>query len=306
MVRAATAPMLFACPTAAMHSPTLNADDLAVTTLTYLVVAVVVTVTVTPARAPGLALAPGLAPTRGALPCTTKPLADSEVTLPLAPPKPPPNAPRLPLGRGRALKLGLVVKLPRGPPSPPPNPNPDPGSQLPLTGVLTVTVVAVTDRVADPLAAPPAGGWPITVTQLPTVTSRDAAATSSVIAVAEVKVTVTCPLVEFWTSRLEADTAAAVPMTPGKAACELAGAGLLLLLATGGAAVAPEPPQAVTARTASPARAGVQRRQLRQVADTWLIAAPFMVNSHSRGCSLAARLLIRFAVRRWVGAGRPG
>ena len=46
-------------------------------------------------------------PAAGFLPCTTKPLADTEVTLPLAPPKPPlPNAPLLPLGRGRGLKLG--------------------------------------------------------------------------------------------------------------------------------------------------------------------------------------------------------
>src|SRR5579872_3401859 len=108
MLRAATAPMLFAGPAAVMHSPTFSADGPTVTTLRYLVAVVVVTVMLVPAPAAGLR------------PWTTKPLAVSDVTLPFAPPpKPPPNAPLLPLGRGRGLKLGLGVEVPRGRPNPP-------------------------------------------------------------------------------------------------------------------------------------------------------------------------------------------
>jgi hypothetical protein len=159
MVRAATAPMLFGCPIAMMHWPTLNADGRAEATLRYWVVAVVVTVIVTSARAPGLplaaglALAPRFAPAPGARPCTTNPLADSDVTLPLAPPNPPrPNAPPVPLGRGRGLKLGRGDPLPPDPPPNPPNPPPNPAAvQLPLTGELIVTLVAVTDLVPAPL-----------------------------------------------------------------------------------------------------------------------------------------------------------
>src|SRR5208282_6151812 len=87
--------------------------------------------------------------------CTTKPLADTEITLPLAPPKAPlPKAPRLPLGRGRALKLGRGVEPPPPRPNPPNPPNPPAPApvQLPLTGALMVTLVAVTDLVAAPVA----------------------------------------------------------------------------------------------------------------------------------------------------------
>ena len=102
MLRAATAPMLFAVPTAVMHWPTFSADGSAVTVLRYLVAAVVVTVT--------LVFVAVAEPAVRLLACTTKPLADTEVTLPSAPPKAPlPKAPRLPLGRGRGLKLGRGV-----------------------------------------------------------------------------------------------------------------------------------------------------------------------------------------------------
>jgi len=224
----------------------------------------------------------------GFLPCTTKPLADSEVTLPLAPPNPPPpKAPRLPLGRGRGLKLGPGVKVPREPP-----PNAPAPPQLPLTGALTVTLVAVTDLVAAPVAE----GWPTTVTQLPTAMSFDVTATVSVIGVVAVKVTVTCPVVGFCTSRLAPDTAAAVPTTPGKAVAVLVGAGLLLLGATAGIAVLPLLAQAVAAGTtiARPARAGAQRRgQLRLAAEVRLVVAAIMANSRPRGCSFAAQRVDR-------------
>jgi hypothetical protein len=282
--------MLFVDPTAVMHWPTFSADEWTASAFRYVVVAVVVTVTLVLVPAAEL-------PAAGLLPCTTKPPADSEVTLPLAPPNPPlPNGPLVPLGRGLGLKLGFGEKLPPGPPSPPP-PNPAPPNplvQLPLTGVLMVTVVAVTVLVA----APPADGWPTTVTQLPTVRSADFADTVSVIAVEAVKVTVTCPLVGFCTSMLDPDTAAAVPTTPGKAAWLLADAELLL--ATEGVAVAPAPPQAVAASATipRPAREGIQRRRRdRRRADGRLVVTPIMVGSHPcgwhsrRGCSSAARLL---------------
>jgi hypothetical protein len=277
MLLAATAPMLFAGPAAVMHWPTFSADGPTVTTLRYLLAAVVVTVMLVAAPAARL------------LPCTTKPLADSEVTLPSAPPaKPPPNAPRLPLGRGLGLKLGLGERVPRGPPN---APVPVP-VQLPLTGLLMVTLAAVTDLVAAPVAE----GTPTTATQLPTATSFDVTVTVSVIGVVAVKVTVTCPAVGFCTSRLDPDTAAAVPTTPGKAAAVLVGAGLLLLLGAAGVAVLPLLAQAAAAGTAitRPARAGVQRRgQLRLAADVRLVVAPIMANSHPRGCSFAAQRVDR-------------
>jgi hypothetical protein len=176
MLLAATAPMLLAVPSAVMHWPTFSADGRTVTTFRYLVAAVVTTVV--------LVAAPAACPRF--LPCTTKPLADSEVTLPLAPP-PKPKAPREPVGRGLGVDPGRGEKVPRGPPNPDPEPNPDPALQLPFTGALTVTVVAVTDLVADPFEV----GAPTTETQLPTVTSADVTVTVSVIGVVAVKVTVT-------------------------------------------------------------------------------------------------------------------
>jgi hypothetical protein len=136
------------------------------------------------------------------------------------------------------------------------------------------------------------------VTQLPTVTSFDVTLTVSVIAVVAVKVTVTCPEVGFCTSRLDPDTAAAVPTVPGKAAwAPVVGAGLLfgaaeLAMVAAGVAVAPPPPQAVRASTAipTPARAGAQRsRELRPAADAQLVAALIMVDSHPSGCSFATQ-----------------
>ena len=295
MLRAATAPMLFAVPTAVMHWPTFSADGPAVITLRYLVVAAVVTVML------------AFVPAAGFLPCTTKPLADTEITLPLAPPKPPkppnpprPNAPPVPLGRGLGLKLGRGEEVPAGLPNPPGGrPNPPAPTQLPLTGALMVTLVAVTDRLAAVLA----GGWPTTVTQLPTARSFDVTVTVSVIAVAAVKVTVTCPEVGFWTSRLDPDTAAAVPTVPGKAARVRVGAGLrpgaaeLALVAAGvagvaGVALVPPPPQAATvsATIPTPVRAGAQRRrELRPAADVPLVAAPIMVDSHPCRWSFATQ-----------------
>jgi hypothetical protein len=282
MLRAATAPMLFAAPTAVMHWPTFSADGPAVTVLRYLVVALVVTVMLVSV------------PAAGFLPCTTKPLADTEVTLPLAPPNPPtpprPNAPLLPLGRGRGLKLGRGEE----PPCPRPNPpNPPAPVQLPLTGALMVTLVAVTGLAAAPVAE----GWPTTVTQLPTVTSFEVTVTVSVIGVVAVKVTVTCPEVGFWTSMLDPDTAAAVPTTPGKAALVPDGVGLLpgaaeLAMVAAGVAVVPAPPQAATASTTipAPARAGAQHRPgLRPAADARLVAALIMVDSRPSGCSFATQ-----------------
>jgi len=277
MLRAATAPMLFGVPIAVMHWPTFSVDGPAVTVLRYLVVAVVVTVMLVFVLAAGF------------LPCTTKPLADTEVTLPLAPPNAPrPNAPPLPLGRGLGLKLGRGEE----PPCPPPNPpNPPAPVHLPLTGALMVTLVAATGEVAPPVAA----GLPTTVTQLPTVTSFDVTATVSVIAVVAVKVTVTCPEVGFWTSTLDPDTAAAVPTVPGKAAWVPVGDGLLLgaaELATvaAGVALVPLLPQAATVSTTmpTPVRAGIQRRrELRPATDARFVEAPIMVDSQPSGWSFA-------------------
>ena len=116
------APMLFAAPTAVTHSPTFRADGPAVTVVRYLVVAVVVTVVLVAAPAARL------------LPWTTKPVADTEVTLPLAPPKAPrPNPPLPPLGLGPALKLGRGEEpWPKPPPPNPPPPNAPAAMQLTL------------------------------------------------------------------------------------------------------------------------------------------------------------------------------
>jgi hypothetical protein len=164
-----------------------------------------------------------------------------------------------------------------------------------------VTLVAVTGLAAAPVAE----GWPTTVTQLPTVTSFDVTETVSVIAVLALKVTVTCPEVGFWTSRLDPDTAAAVPTVPGKAAWAPVGAGLLLgaaelAMVAAGVAADPAPPQAVTARTTipAPARVGAQRRRgLCPAADARPVAALIMVDSHPCRCS--------FATQR-VDRGEPG
>src|SRR6516164_5688221 len=109
---------------------------------------------------------------------------------------------------------------------------------------------------------------------------------------------------------LEPDTAAAVPTTPGKAACAPAGAVLLfaaglLLAAVGVEVAAPPPPQAVAASAISPrpARAGVQRRL---AADARLGVAAIMVGSHSFAVAHSLWLLIRCAARRWGRAGRRG
>ena len=75
-----------------------------------------------------------------------------------------------------------------------------------------VTVVAVTGPVADPAA----DGLPTTVTQLPTVTSFAVAVIVSVIGVLAVKVTVTCPEVGFWTSRLDPGDRGGRADDPGK------------------------------------------------------------------------------------------
>jgi hypothetical protein len=213
-----------------------------------------------------------------------------------------PKAPRLPVGRGRALKLGRgeAVPPPNPPPPnpPPPNPPPNPPAPVhfPLTGALMVTVVAVTEWVADPAAE----GVPTTLTQLPAVTSFDVTVTVSLIGVLAVKVTVTCPEVGFWTSRLDPDTAAAVPTTPGKAAALAVGAGVGLLLAAAegsdGVVVLAAPPHAVTARITipTPARAGVQRRcQLRVTVDAPLVAVSIIVRSHPCRCSFAAQRVDR-------------
>ena len=227
-----------------------------------------------------------------------KPVAVTASTLPFAPPKSPlPNAPPLPVGRGRALKLGRGAPLGRVPPNPPPpNPPPNPPApvQLPLTGALIVTVVAVTDL----LAAPAAEGVPITATQLPTVTSLAVTDTVSTIGVLAVNVTVTCPEVGFWTSMLDPDTAAAVPVTPGNAAALLDGLGVLAAAAGAaeGVLLVPELPHAVAARTTipTPARAGAQRRcQLRAAVDAPLVVAPIMVDSHPCRCSFAAQRVDR-------------
>jgi hypothetical protein len=283
--RAATAPMLFAVPSAVMHWPTLSADGVALAVLRYLLAELVMTVT--------LVVVLVAAPAVRVLAWTTKPVAETESTLPSAPPKfPLPNAPRLPVGRGRALKLGRGEPLGRVPPNPPPPPNPPAPVHSPWTGALIVTLVAVTDRLADPVV----DGVPTTVTQLPTVTSFAVAVTVSVIGVLAVKVTVTCPEVGFWTSMLGPDTAAAVPTTPGKAAALLDGRGVLAAwagAADGVVLVVPEPPpQAATPRTTRPrpARAGAQRRP---AADARFVAAAIMMRSHPCRCSFAAQRVDR-------------
>jgi hypothetical protein len=138
------------------------------------------------------------------------------------------------------------------------------------------------------------------VTQLPTVSFFDVTVTVSVIAVVALKVTVTCPEVGFCTSRLDPDTAAAVPTVPGKAAWVPVGAGLLpgaaelatVAAGVAGVAVVPAPPQAATASTTipTPARAGaLRRRGLRPASNERLVAALVMIDSHPSGCSFATQ-----------------
>jgi hypothetical protein len=262
----------------------------------------VITVTLVVVAVLGVLEAPAPpAPGGRVLARTTKPLADTDSTFPSAPPKAPlPNAPRLPVGRGRGLKLGRGVApfppppappkppppKPPAPPKPPP-PNPPAPTHSPLTGALIVTVVAVTDRLAV-VAAPDVDGFPTTVTQLPTVTSLAVTATVSEIGVLALNVTVTWPEVGFWTSMLDPDTAAAVPTTPGNAAvlgrAEADGEPAAAAGEAGAAALPEPPPHAVAASITIPAAAstGVQRRV---AASAPLVVAPFIGGSLPCRCS---------------------
>ena len=276
--RAATAPMLFAVPIAVTHRPTLSADGVALSVLRYLLDELVTTET--------LDVVGAVDPAVRVRAWTTKPVADTDSTLPSAPPKFPVPNPPVPVGRGRALKLGrgdpLGLAPPNPPPPQPPPPNPPAPVHSPLTGALIVTVVAVTERDEDEVV----DGLPTTVTQLPTFTSAAVAVTVSVIGVLALNVTVTCPEVGFWTSMLVPDTAAAVPTTPGNAAALLDGFGVAAAWAgavDGVVLVVPELPHAVAVSSTipTPARAGVQRRcQLRLAAGAPFVVAPVMSDSH--------------------------
>jgi len=129
-----------------------------------------------------------------------------------------------------------------------------------------VTVRAVNGEPATGAADPVAAAL-VTVTQEPTVTSARVPVTVLENVVDELKFTVTCPVLGFWTSRLVALTAAAVPNAPGGAAgaAELELDGAEVELAEG----VEVPPQATrpTARAAAisarPDRAPTWRRRRR-------------------------------------------
>lgn len=73
-------------------------------------------------------------------------------------------------------------------------------------GRLTVTEVALTAPVADLV--------PVAETQLPVASELEVAATVWVTTVAELRFTVTCPILGFWTSSVSPDTEATVPEVP--------------------------------------------------------------------------------------------
>jgi hypothetical protein len=173
------------------------------------------------------------------------PVALTAVTEPNANPLPRPG-PLVPLGRGEPE--GRVE--PEGgvpPPRPPPKP---PAVQPFAPGWLMVTVRAVIGVPGAGLLLPVA--VLATVTQEPLVTSARVPLTVSENVVAELKFTVTWPVLGFCTSRLVALTAAAVPNAPGGVcgpdARDVGGAAVFEL-----AAGVVEPPQAIRPTASAPA-----------------------------------------------------
>jgi hypothetical protein len=215
MLLAATAPVSSVLPMAVTHSPTTNADDVALTVLEYFVAEVVVTVmsvTVGEAELDGEALEPKA---RRRL-STTKVLPSTLVISPLAPnaPRLNPPAPGDRLGRGAALPL---ANRPAKPPAPPPKPVPPPKPpvQDPLTASLSTTVSAATvvlvDELPDELPVPVAGR---ATAHIPTFTSAAVAVTVFVMRVLDEYVTAVCELV-FCTCSVLPVSAAISPDAPG-------------------------------------------------------------------------------------------
>jgi hypothetical protein len=171
MLVAVTVPELSCAPRAVTQTPCFKAVAVACCCLVYVVVDVVITVT-------GVVDALGDAPGAGlAALATVKPLALTAVTSPKAPPpkpRPPPGAPEggVPLGRPEG----------RTPPGPPGAPPPPAGAQLPFTGALRATLVAVTDEVDEALVLAALR----TATHSPMVTAALVAGTVCVIAVEDV------------------------------------------------------------------------------------------------------------------------
>jgi hypothetical protein len=99
----------------------------------------------------------------------------------------------------------------------PPKPPPNPPVQLPLTGWLTVTAVAVNEvAVAEPEVV-------VAVTQSPALTALAARVTCWVNFVVAVQVTATWPVCAFCTCRVEPETAAISPDAAGPRAAARAG-----------------------------------------------------------------------------------
>ncbi len=216
-------PPLPACPTAVAHWPTTRADLSAVWVFRYVVDLLVVTVVV--------------------------PLVSSTVKLLAATA---PTVPTVPRGlRAPFAPPGWAPALGRAPPPPPP-PKPIPMADLhpcPDAG-LTVTAPAATGPPV--VAEAPSAAVDITATQSPALMSAAVPATVRVIAVVPEKSTVTFPARAFCTWRLEAATAAMVPVVPGGPAFGAALAGVV-------SEVVEPPPQAASARPRAPTSRGTER-----------------------------------------------
>ncbi|GAA0626802.1 hypothetical protein GCM10010174_52960 [Kutzneria viridogrisea] len=183
--------MSSAVPKAATQTPTTTALELALTVL----VKVVAESTVTAVSTAG--------PPAGLVPCVVNPLADTALTVPNA--RPAAEGEALPLGLG--WRLGSGVRLGFGVRLAPPLP----GTRQPLVPAwVIVTDLAVSGWPAT------AGPVPVTSTQEPAVTSRNAPDTVSVNVVLSLKVTATWPFCGFCTWAVDPVTAATVPKAPGR------------------------------------------------------------------------------------------
>jgi hypothetical protein len=201
---AVTAPVLSAGPMAVTQRPTARAVAVAGPVWEKVVVLVVSTVMLTGGRVVVVVGAEvevvvpvGRRPPKPLRrePSTTKPVEETEVTLPKAIPTaaadPPPAVPPPP-----GAEPGLAPPAPppnrpppAGPPAPPPpEPPAPPRVQFPLeSGWIMVTDRAVTGPVVDPGDA----GVPVAVTQSPTATAPRATAVVWVKVVDDVQLTVT-------------------------------------------------------------------------------------------------------------------
>jgi hypothetical protein len=232
MLVAETAPVLPACPRAVTHVPTVTAAAVAFCWTAYAVAPLVVTLTLV-----GVAVLVALG-MPGRVEAMTKPVPETDVTMPEVPPKPPrpmPGPPGAPSGAPvggvppGAVPTGAPLGgTPSGAPegrTPPPGAPPGPALHDPSTGCVRVTLVAATwvgcagapgCAVGVGAAVPAVTVEALrTVTQLPTFTSASVAATCAVKVVLAVHVTAVWASLDC-TWAVDPATSATRPLAPGR------------------------------------------------------------------------------------------